>query len=45
MLKKNDPITVTVPDHVITSFHGAGGKDVEMIQLPPCVIEFGWCYV
>ena len=37
--KKNDPITVTVPDHVITSFHGAGGKDVEMIQLPPCIIE------
>jgi hypothetical protein len=37
--KKNDPITVTVPDHCIVSFHGAGGKDVEMIQLPPCVIE------
>jgi len=33
--KKNDPITVTVPDHCIVSFHGA--KD--MIQLPPCVIE------
>ena len=26
---------VTVPDHVVTSFHGA--KD--MIQLPPCFIE------
>jgi len=33
--KRNNPITITVPDHVVTSFHGA--KD--MIQLPPCVIE------
>ena len=33
--KRNDQITITVPDHVVTSFHGA--KD--MIQLPPCVIE------
>jgi len=32
---KNSQITITVPDHVIVSFHGA--KD--MIQLPPCVIE------
>ena len=33
--KKNNQITLTVPDHCIVSFHGA--KD--MIQLPPCVIE------
>jgi hypothetical protein len=33
--KKNNSITITVPDHCIVSFHGA--KD--MIQLPPCVIE------
>ena len=32
---KNSQITITVPDQVIVSFHGA--KD--MIQLPPCVIE------
>ena len=37
--KKQNATLVTVPDHVITSFHGAGGKDVEMIQLPPCFIE------
>ena len=30
---------VTVPDHVVTSFHGGGNKDVAMIQLPPCYIE------
>lgn len=33
--KKDSSLIVTVPDHVIVSFHGA--KD--MIQLPPCVIE------
>ena len=33
--KKNNPVTLTVPDHCVVSFHGA--KD--MIQLPPCVIE------
>jgi len=33
--KKDTSLIVTVPDHVIVSFHGA--KD--MIQLPPCVIE------
>jgi hypothetical protein len=33
--KKNDQITITVPDHCVISFHGA--KD--MIQLPPCVVE------
>ena len=32
---RNDGLTMTVPDHVIVSFHGA--KD--MIQLPPVVIE------
>ena len=37
--KKNSQITLTVPDHCIVSFHGAGGKDVEMIQLPPVVVE------
>jgi len=36
---KDNKMIITVPDHVIVSFHGAGGKDVEMIQLPPCVIE------
>ena len=30
---------VTVPDHVVTSFHGGGNKEVGMIQLPPCYIE------
>jgi hypothetical protein len=33
--KRTSSTLVTVPDHVITSFHGA--KD--MIQLPPCFIE------
>ena len=33
--KKTSSTMVTVPDHVITSFHGA--KD--MIQLPPCFVE------
>ena len=33
--KRNDSVTLTVPSHVVTSFHGAG----DMIQLPPCVIE------
>ena len=28
-------IVVTVPDHVVVSFHGAR----DMVQLPPCVIE------
>tara|TARA_B110000444_G_scaffold261517_1_gene314523 strand:- start:2653 stop:3771 length:1119 start_codon:yes stop_codon:yes gene_type:complete len=32
---KNSQITITVPDQVIVSFHGAR----DMIQLPPCVIE------
>ena len=36
---KNNNLLITVPDHVIVSFHGAGVKGVEMIQLPPCVIE------
>ena len=30
-----DSIRLSVPDHVVTSFHGAG----DMIQLPPTVIE------
>lgn len=30
---------VTVPDHVVTSFHGGGNREVGMIQLPPCYIE------
>jgi hypothetical protein len=30
---------ITVPDHVIVSFHGAGAERTNMIQLPPCVIE------
>ena len=33
--KRSSSTLVTVPDHVVTSFHGA--KD--MIQLPPCFIE------
>lgn len=33
--KRNDALTLTVPDHVIVSHHGAG----DMIQLPPCVLE------
>jgi len=33
--KRTNATVVSVPDHVITSFHGA--KD--MIQLPPCFIE------
>ena len=33
--RKDNLMIITVPDHVIVSFHGA--KD--MIQLPPCVIE------
>lgn len=33
--KKTSSTLVTVPDHVITSFHGAR----DMIQLPPCFIE------
>jgi hypothetical protein len=32
---RNDYITLTVPDHLVVSFHGA--KD--MIQMPPVVIE------
>ena len=36
---KDNNLLITVPDHVIVSFHGAGIKGVEMIQLPPCVIE------
>ena len=36
---KDNKLLITVPDHVIVSFHGAGAKGVEMIQLPPCVIE------
>ncbi len=37
--KKDNKMLITVPDHVIVSFHGAGTKRTEMIQLPPCVIE------
>ena len=37
--RKDNKMIVTVPDHVIVSFHGAGSKNTEMIQLPPCVIE------
>ena len=33
--RRNDALTLTVPDHVIVSHHGAG----DMIQLPPCVLE------
>ena len=33
--KRSSSTLVTVPDHVITSFHGAR----DMIQLPPCFIE------
>ena len=32
---RNDAFTITVPDHVVVSFHGAQ----DMIQLPPLVIE------
>ena len=32
---KDNKMIITVPDHVIVSFHGAR----DMIQLPPCVIE------
>jgi len=37
--RKDNKMIVTVPDHVIVSFHGAGAKHTEMIQLPPCVVE------
>jgi hypothetical protein len=37
--RKDNKMIVTVPDHVVVSFHGAGAKNTEMIQLPPCVIE------
>ncbi len=37
--RKDNKMLITVPDHVIVSFHGAGKKGTEMIQLPPCVIE------
>jgi len=37
--RKDNKMIVTVPDHVIVSFHGAGAQNTEMIQLPPCVIE------
>jgi hypothetical protein len=37
--RKDNKMIITVPDHVIISFHGAGEKRTEMIQLPPCVIE------
>ena len=37
--RKDNKMLVTVPDHVIVSFHGAGAAKTEMIQLPPCVIE------
>ena len=37
--RKDNKLLITVPDHVIVSFHGAGKKGTEMIQLPPCVIE------
>jgi hypothetical protein len=33
--RKVNPLEITVPDHVVTSFHGAA----EMIQIPPCYIE------
>ena len=33
--KRTSSTLVTVPDHVVTSFHGAR----DMIQLPPCFIE------
>jgi len=33
--KKVNTLEITVPDHVVTSFHGAAG----MIQIPPCYIE------
>jgi hypothetical protein len=37
--KKDNKMIITVPDHVVVSFHGAGSEDTKMIQLPPCVIE------
>lgn len=37
--RKDNKMLITVPDHVIVSFHGAGKAGTEMIQLPPCVIE------
>ena len=37
--RKDNKMIVTVPDHVIVSFHGAGAERTNMIQLPPCVIE------
>ncbi len=37
--KRTSSTLVTVPDHVICSFHGAGKKETEMIQLPACFIE------
>jgi hypothetical protein len=37
--KRSSSTLVTVPDHVICSFHGGGVKGTEMIQLPPCYIE------
>jgi hypothetical protein len=37
--RKDNLMIVTVPDHVIVSFHGAGAERTNMIQLPPCVIE------
>ena len=37
--KRTSSTLVTVPDHVICSFHGAGAKETEMIQLPACFIE------
>ena len=36
---KDNLMIITVPDHVIVSFHGAGAERTNMIQLPPCVIE------
>jgi hypothetical protein len=33
--QKVNALEITVPDHVVTSFHGAA----EMIQIPPCYIE------
>jgi len=37
--KRSSSTLVTVPDHVICSFHGGGVKGTEMIQLPPCFVE------
>ena len=36
---KTSATMITVPDHVIASFHGGGAKNVGMIQLPPCYVE------